>query len=415
MKLPSRTLIVSAVVTGLSLPVSVYATNGMHAEGTGVKNRGMGGAGVALAQETAAIAINPAAVVGVGDRADVALGVFSPKSRGYELKGNLAGFDGKQESGSNTFLIPFGGYSKRIDDQSAWAITVTPLGGMNTDYSDNFGKGLGLTGSTGINLEQLFIAATYGRKVNANFSYGVSGIIAYQRFEVQGLQAFQGASSDPSNMTDNGVDSSSGFGIKLGAGGELGGGFNWGVSYQPEIDMSEFDKYKGLFADQGDFNIAPTYQLGVAWKKDHTTVAFDYQYIDYEAVGAIGNSTSVFPSKQFGDDDGPGFGWKSINVYKLGVQHQLNKAWTLRGGWNHGDSPIESDEVSVNFLAPGVIEDHLTLGATMVLSANSEISFDYVRSFNNSVTGDFADAFGGGEMTIEMEQNFLEMGYSMKF
>ena len=93
----------------------------------------------------------------------------------------------------------------------------------------------------------------------------------------------------------------------------------------------------------------------------------------------------------------------------------MDSTWTLRAGWNHGENPIGSDEVSVNFLAPGVTEDHLTLGFTNNISKTSEISFNYVHSFKNTVTGPFSQSFGGGTMEIYMEQNFFEFGYAQHF
>lgn len=415
-----------AVLAGLGvLPFSVYATNGMNPEGMGVKNRGMGGAGVALAEETAAIVINPAAVVDVGDRLDVALGIFSPKPRSYTLSGNTnamgsgQSLDASQESDSNYFAIPFFGMSFPIDAKSAWAITVSANGGMNTDYPKNFTTALGGTGSTGINLAQLFLSGTYGRKISPGVTAGFSVIYAYQQFEAKGISAFGLLSSDPTALSDNGTDNASGFGVKIGIQAKLSSTVSIGAAYQPKISMSKFDKYKGLFADQGELDIAGTASVGIAWKASpKLTVAFDYLNIDYKGVTAIGNSSSTLGVKLLGSSDGPGFGWDSINVFKLGFEYASSDKMIWRAGWNHGDNPIKSSEVSVNFLAPGIITDHLTLGGTYNLDKNSELSFNYVHSFNHSVSGPFAPTlppFGGGTMKLEMTQNYVEVGYGKKF
>lgn len=446
MKMLRKQLVTLAAAATLAMPLSVLATNGMNPEGTGVKNRGMGGAGVAMANESASVTNNPAAAVNAGDRWDVALGMFSPKPRGYTLTDNNFGagsgpndpnFNNSQESGSNEFFIPFFGMVSPIDDKSAWAFVVNANGGMNSDYATNFGSRLGvlppfaaadLSGSTGINLAQLFINGTYARKVTDTVSLGVTAIYAYQTFEAKGLGAFGGATIDPNNLTDNGEDTSSGFGFKLGVQANIGNGMTLGAAYQSKIEMEKFSKYRGLFADQGSLDIAPTYSVGLAWVVDpQLIIAFDYLYIDYEAVDSISNSTSLYDDIAFdgcseaqgdtcfGSSGGPGFGWKSINVFKLGAQYAMDSTWTLRAGWNHGDNPIGSDEVSVNFLAPGVIEDHLTLGFTNNLTKDSELSFNFVHSFENSVSGPFSQSFGGGTMNISMEQNFFEFGYASHF
>jgi len=415
-----------AVMAGLGVfPFCANATNGMNPEGTGVKDRGMGGAGVAMANAAASVTINPAAVTNVGKRMDVSFGLFSPNPRSYTLTGNLAGLDTTQESDKNTFLIPFFGMTFPIDNKSAWAFIINANGGMNTDYPNNAFPTFppNATEGTGINLEQLFVTATYGYKVTPKVSLGITGIYAYQRFKATGLQAFDSPAFTvaPGYLTSNGTDNASGFGVKVGIQADVGNNVTVGASYQSKISMSKFDKYKGLFADQGELDIAPTWSAGLAWKQsDKLTIALDYLYIDYGSVHAIGNSTNTFDPGVvlFGSTDGPGFGWKSINVFKLGFEYAYNDTWTWRAGWNHGDNPIGSDQVTVNFLAPGVIEDHMTLGFTRKLDQHSELSADFVHSFNNSVSGIFGPtvaAFGGGTMKLEMSQNYLEVGYSRTF
>ncbi|MDH5447140.1 MAG: outer membrane protein transport protein [Gammaproteobacteria bacterium] len=450
MKMLRNNLLTLTAAVSIVLPLSAWAGNGMNPEGTGVKNRGMGGSGVALANEAASVITNPAATVNVGDRWDVAFGIFDPSPRGYTLSGQpdlvapIPGeqnFSGSQTSADDKFLIPFFGMVSPIDNNSAWSFVMSANGGMNTEYATNFAAKMapvpGFTGNvsgpTGINLEQLFLNGTYSHKVTETVSLGYTAIYAHQAFEAKGLGAFKNASRTPTALTDNGEDTSTGFGFKLGVQVNLGDGLKLGAAYQPKIEMSKFDKYKGLFPDQGQMDIAPTYTVGLGWVvSPQLTIAFDYHYIDYEAVSAISNSTNKYKntsngtapcaqsagSSCFGDPNGPGFGWKSISVYKLGGEYTLNPTMKLRAGWNHGENPITPEEVTVAFLAPGVTEDHLTLGFTMAMDKTSEINFNYVKSFENSVSGKFAPKspeFGGGNMTVSMEQQFFEVGYAQYF
>ena len=41
---------------------------------------------------------------------------------------------------------------------------------------------------------------------------------------------------------------------------------------------------------------------------------------------------------------GQGFGWKDINVYKVGASYQLNPQLTLRAGYSHNDQPISESQ-----------------------------------------------------------------------
>lgn len=414
----------TAVAVVASLPMMAMATNGMNSEGFGPKDRGMGGAGVARATETQSIVNNPAAVTAVGNRQDIAFGLFSPNDRGFELSGNGGGLNQSQTSKKNLFPIPYYGYSKQLGNGAAWAFTMSALGGMNTDYANNFG---GASGRTGINLAQMFFGGTYGAMLSSDVSWGVTVSLDYQQFEAEGLQMFDQASvtSSVGKVTNNGTDTSTGLGLKVGLRGDLASGGSWGASYRMKSDMSEFDKYAGLFADQGDLDIAPTLTLGVAIPiSADTMLAVDYHHIDYEAVDTISNSTSIYvganpgpadPSTYFGTSGGPGFGWNSISVIKVGVEKKTSPDMTWRGGINVGESPLDENEFSTAFLVPATVTTHLTAGFTKQIDPNTELTAVYVHSLNECQTGTFSNSFGGGTLETCMEQNFLEVSYGTAF
>ena len=429
-----RGVTVAALALGVAQAMPALATNGTNSEGFGPKDRGMGGAGVARATETQSIVNNPAAVVALPARMDIALGLFSPNNRGFELEGNNldpdgptgpapvfpGAFDQSQTSDKDIFPIPFFGYSSRIDDDSAWAFTVSALGGLNTNYGTNFGSKapVNATGDTGVDLRQMFLGATYGARLGNGMAWGVTLSYDLQQFEAKGLQAFAGATSDADALTDEGSDTSTGIGLKLGLQGELANGGTWGASYRFKSEMSEFDSYAGLFPNQGELDIAPTITLGVALPVgDDMTLAIDYHYIDYEQVDAISNSTSIFTDDliPFGADDGPGFGWKSISVLKAGVEWETSEMMTWRAGINIGEDPLQSDEFSTAFLVPATSTTHLAGGFTRKLDATTEITGVWVHTLKREESGDFALAFGGGDLSVDMEQNFIEIGYGKLF
>ncbi|MBW8305852.1 MAG: outer membrane protein transport protein, partial [Thiobacillus sp.] len=144
----------------------------------------------------------------------------------------------------------------------------------------------------------------------------------------------------------------------------------------------------------------------------------DYQRINYSGVNSISNTSLVpFP---LGADNGPGFGWQDIDVWKLGAEYKYSQQLTVRAGWNHGDNPITASDVTFNILAPGVIEDHVTLGFKYTLASGNELTMSYMHGFSNDVSGaSILPVFGGapapmGTETIEMDQNALGIQYSWK-
>lgn len=413
-----------AVAAAVAAP-SAFATNGYFTEGEGTVNRGMAGAGVAMPQDALAAAINPAGIVKLGGRMDIGLGLFRP-DRHYDISGNGAGLNGSGDGNDdNNFLIPSFGYNMPLSSTDAFNISVYGNGGMDTNYSNAVFASFGSTGNTGVNLSQLFVNGAYAHSFDA-LSVGGSAILAYQRFKAYGLQGFKPFSNDGNNMTNNGFDSTTGWGVRLGALYDINKDVSVGLAYQSKI-KGQFDKYKGLFAEQGEFDIPSTYTVGIAWKATPVVqVAFDYEKIKYTDSKSVSNSfLNIFncpalggssSSGCFGGNNGAGFGWKDINVYKLGVQYKANSDWTLRAGWNHGDNPIPSNQTAVNILAPGVVTEHLNLGFTRAIDKSSDVNFAFFHAFKKEVSGPIPTVgFGGGTAKISLEENYAEVGYSKKF
>jgi long-chain fatty acid transport protein len=162
--------------------------------------------------------------------------------------------------------------------------------------------------------------------------------------------------------------------------------------------MGNFDKYKGLFAESGGFDIPSNWGLGVAFKPTpQWLIALDYERINYSDAASVNNRSSlllncanpVAPdfSACLGGSNGAGFGWQDVDVWKLGVQYQINAQWTVRAGYNHSDNPIQPQDVTFNILAPGVMQDHATLGTTWNYDPQNEITGAFMYAFKNSVTG----------------------------
>ncbi len=201
--------------------------------------------------------------------------------------------------------------------------------------------------------------------------------------------------------------------------GEITDWLTLGASWQSETYMEEFDKYAGLFAEQGGFDIPENYVLGAALKLgDATTVALDWQTIKYNDIFSVGNNLDrLFAGNLLGSDNGPGFGWQDMSTLKLGVVHRLSDRVTLRAGYSHGDQPIPRDETFFNIIAPGVIEDHVSLGATFAVGERNEISIAYTRALEEEVNGkgSIPPMLGGGEAGFSMSEDSFGLAWSIKY
>jgi long-chain fatty acid transport protein len=196
--------------------------------------------------------------------------------------------------------------------------------------------------------------------------------------------------------------------------------------------MDEFDKYAGLFAEQGGFDIPETWTLGLAWEiTKGRTLVFDIQQINYSGVASVGNPIkpltdgSCIPAPPtgpgtgagcLGGSAGAGFGWQDMTVYKLGYEWDSSDDWTWRVGYSITDQPIPDSEMLFGIIAPGVVEDHITFGFTRNFSNNNDFNFALMYAPNVSVSGpNVFEAPGAQTIEIEMDQYELAFSYSKSF
>lgn len=459
MRMREKRLLSAILALCTIAPSLAHATNGYFLIGYGPKSRAMGGAGVAYGQDGLAAAANPAAMADVKMdtmRVDVAGELFSPPRSVFHSTDTL-GTQGptNEQSANNLFLIPAMGGIYKFNRKLV--VGMAAIGaGLGTRYDQTVPGNPGCvnrntsggTDSTffnfncnadsttiGVMLLQMQMLPSVAYKVNKQHTIGASIAIGVQTFRAFGLGAFEelGFAADTTNVSGEGNDWSYGGGVRF---GWLGKFFkkklSVGANYASRVYMTKFDKYRNLFAEQGDFDIPEHYAIGVAYKfNKKLVVAADIQQINYSDVRSIGNPGPIDPVDlnplcpgnddadpercNLGGDDGMGFGWDNQTVYKLGVDYRYSDKWNLRAGFNYGKSPIPDDQVLFNMLAPATPEKHMTFGASYRPSRNIEWSVNYMHAFENTITGPTAftnRAPGEDNAAISMYQNSLGIGFS---
>lgn len=396
---------------------AVSATNGYFATGYGIKSEGVAGAGIAFPQDSLTIATNPAGLGSIGDTLDLGIEAFIPsRDSTIEQGGSASRFDGND---TKVFPIPALGYVRHFDSKWIAGVALFGNGGLNTDYGENPFARFGARGSAGVDLAQAFLSPAVAYRVTESQTLGLAVNLAYQRFKAKGIQIFGAFSANPRNVSDRGYDSSTGAGVRLGWTGHFGPYLSLGASWQSKTYMGRFSKYSGLFADGGGFDVPSTYGLGVAVTPvEGWTVALDWQKIQYSGIPAVGNGiASLFSGVPLGSSGGPGFGWRNVSVIKIGTSYRLNEQLTLRAGLSANRQPIPGSQTFFNVLAPGVVENHATVGATWSVSPRNELSIDFVHGFHKTVngSGSIPPAFGGGEVNVSLEENVAGIGFSHKF
>jgi long-chain fatty acid transport protein len=424
---------------------AAHATDGYFANGYGMKAIGMGGAATAVALEPFGGAVNPGAMTFLDSQWQLGLSWFSPDRRASRSGSGMAGLDGSATSGSTNFFVPEFGLNWAYRPDLAFGVTVYGNGGMNTDYPGGqipamsacatFNPNPGPynllcgNGRLGVDLMQLMIAPYVSWQFMPGQSIGIAPTLAYQRFKAEGLQAFDNPmlSTAPGRVTNNGYSDSWGGGVRIGYMGQFGDMVALGATYATKMSMGKFDDYRGLFAQAGGFDIPANFTLGAALRPTpQWLLAIDFQRIFYSDSASVSNPSALIgncamgsSSNCLGGGNGAGFGWQDINVWKFGVQYELNEQWTLRGGFNYSQNPIRPQDVTFNILAPGVVQRQWTLGTTWKIDKTSEITGMFMYAQNNSVTGtSLLVGFGAPPTTTEtisMKQMQIGIAYSQRF
>ena len=134
-------------------------------------------------------------------------------------------------------------------------------------------------------------------------------------------------------------------------------------------------------------------------------------------IASVGNP--MLPNlmqARLGQDSGPGFGWQDMTAFKGGVEYRADGGWALRAGYAYGEQPIRSSEVLFNILAPGVIEQHATVGVSKAFESGGSFDLAVQRAFNKTVSGpNPLEVPGLQTINLSMDQWVVTVGYTARF
>jgi long-chain fatty acid transport protein len=219
--------VITTVFIIVLFSINLFATDGYFRHGYGIKYSALAGSGVAVSLSSLGAITNPAALSFLPTRYDANISLFSPM-REYTVTGIPSGMQGTFgllpgtiESETKLFAFPTLGANWNLNQTMAFGVVVYGNGGMNTDYPTQTFYDPS-SPSTGVNLEQLFVGATYAIEFVKDHSLGITALFAWQKFRAKGLASFSPFSSDPANLTGNSNSISTGFGGKVGYQGQFG-------------------------------------------------------------------------------------------------------------------------------------------------------------------------------------------------
>jgi long-chain fatty acid transport protein len=248
--------------------------------------------------------------------------------------------------------------------------------GVGTKYDRPIGPPT--NSNAGSELMQLMVLPTLAYRLSETNAVGVSLIAAYQRLKITGVEHV--------GLSNPGFDHSYGYGLGLGWTGKVASSVTLGASYFSKTRMGKLDKYRTLLAGGGEFDIPEHLSVGIAVEvADGVTVGADALRVNWHDVRSVGNS--ITSPGALGSSNGPGFGWRDQDIYRIGIDYRYSGDLRLRAGYSRGDQIIPQQETTLNYLAPVTPRRHLSLGGTLALAGKTELSLVYSRAFNERVTG----------------------------
>jgi long-chain fatty acid transport protein len=408
------------VVTVMFLtPLTGWATNGMNMIGTGAVSAGMGGADVAVPAGCTAIAGNPAQLATTCNRVISVGGSFL-----------FPDMEDKPFGGSSTdnefqaFPGPFIGYAQRIGT-SRWSVGIGAFaqGGMGVDFQGvdvNPAYYPGMKDNLMSEVGFLRLSPTVAYNVTDKLTMGASLYAGYATLKYDFFPETIGHRvRDLTSFT---------FAGRFGVNYLINDKWSVGATYTTEstIDFDggeltqnfgpELGKVKYGNVKMDGFTWPRQVEVGAAYRATQKLLlATDVSWINWSSaiktvtVTATNPNSTLAPATLTVPFE---MNWKDQIVVAVGAEYELTDSLKVRVGYNYGNSPVSSANLSPLF--PALVEHHATGGFTYTWT-NWDFDFAYEHAFTNTMTNDGAanetNPFYGSTVSHTMDTFSLMASY----
>lgn len=425
MKARTFTLLLAAAALA-ALPAS--AGNGHFLHGVGAVNSAMGGAGVALPNDTlGALNLNPALLTELDGNGYEFSAEYNKADNA--VSSQVGPFSGRtRESGSTPLIPAFGWTQHRQGSNLAYGVGFLGLAGFGVDYAQDPNNPILAPQPHGFgrayaNYQFMKVPTTLAYRVNPALSLGVALIASRATLTADpaGFAAPDCSGPPSAACFIPHVNSSSawGYGAQVGVHYRVSPLLALGLSYSTEQRFQSFE-WNAAVANPNlatfgaarrirfKLNAPETVVAGIALTPGpRLKVALDGKWINYSHTTG------------FGDDPftGQGLGWKSIGVFDVGAQFLATQRLALRLGYNRTQNAIPAGVAFFNVESPAVFKDHVTGGLGLRISPAFELNLAYYRALRSRITGPLFGPGGpvpGASVTDEQSLSSVLAAFSFR-
>jgi len=293
--------------------------------GVGARAKGMGGAGIAVADCASAYYYNPAGLSDNGNCAQVG-GDYLQVSFTYKDP------TGKQtDSAKSGYFVPLAGVSYKINEKMAVGLGVVTPNTFGADFKDKMGF------YSKISLTQIAPAVSY--RITENLTLGLSLKAGYGQIELS-----QPTLIAPSvvNRLDSKADGW-GYSGQLGILWKAAPWLKFGAMYQSKTKVAlNGTSHLGPVGSNDfstDFYFPGYYGIGAGATFGNLLVALDVIRSDYSSTDKVSIDYKTWPDSAMALD------WKNNTIYSLGAEYKLSN-WRLRAGILYQDAVIPDSTIS---------------------------------------------------------------------
>ena len=225
----------------------------------------------------------------------------------------------------------------------------------------------------GVAIDRVLFAPGFSQRFGDGGKVDVAAVFANQRYGSWGL----GMRDLDAYRYPTFEEQSAGAGVRLGISSELSPGIEMGVAYQSRIDMDEFQTYRGVYSEPGDFDIPASANLGIVVQAGQkSSLSVDIQRVLYSEVNTF--TSTALPDRflsLLGDAGSPEFAWEDLTIYRVGWNWKAGKDWDWRVQYSTSQQPMPTSQALNQALASEIADSNVSVGFSKKTWDNARVDF----------------------------------------